>query len=235
MIKIAVYHHDSDLRKKIVAALNETLKLCGIAYKLYSVHSFAKFASKYLQGAYEFDILCLEVTGTKLDSCVIEYKETGTELVFLDPTLERIEQYIRYKPVGLLQSDDLSEKKTGNVIRACMHYLGKSEARCFCIKTKTKSMRIPYREIVYMESHGHQVFLHTNQKQNFCSFTATLDAVEDILQMDIFVRCHQSYLVNFQYVWQLNRTDRKLILMSGREIDISKKYYKEISALFDSI
>ena len=44
------------------------------------------------------------------------------------------------------------------------------------------------------------------------SFAAVLDDVEKALPEETFFRCHQSFLVNIDNIYQLDRTGRALIL-----------------------
>ena len=95
-------------------------------------------------------------------------------------------------------------------------------------------MRIPYREILYFESRLHQVIIHTVQQNNLCAFPATLDDVEKTLPPERFIRCHQSFLVHIDGIYQLDRTNRSLILDNGESLGISKKSYKDVGQVFAS-
>ena len=93
-------------------------------------------------------------------------------------------------------------------------------------------MRLPYRQILYLESRLHQVIVHTVRPQDVCAFAAVLDDVEKALPEETFFRCHQSFLVNIDSIYQLDRTGRNLILSNGETLGISKRYYKDVHRIF---
>ena len=45
---------------------------------------------------------------------------------------------------------------------------------------------------------------------------------------DIFIRCHQSYIVNMDRVKILDKATRCFVMLSGDAIDISKSYYPSV-------
>ena len=73
-------------------------------------------------------------------------------------------------------------------------------------------------EICYLESRGHQTFIHLDQKKEVCC-----DKLSDLEEQmgEQFVRCHQSFLVNMKYIRRIEK--ESLILENGKRIPISKK------------
>ncbi len=60
MLKLAVYHPDKLLRKKISNYLIEILRKNNIYGKVYSVQNFQKLYESIEDGRHQFDIFCLE-------------------------------------------------------------------------------------------------------------------------------------------------------------------------------
>ena len=54
---------------------------------------------------------------------------------------------------------------------------------------------IPYKDIIYMESDNKVVYIHTTT-QGAVKVYSKLDAFEEEIKDERFLRCHQSYLVN---------------------------------------
>lgn len=94
---------------------------------------------------------------------------------------------------------------------------------------KEKSIIIPYkagsevytyREILYLESKAHQVIIHTKDKD--IVVYEKLNSYEEQLK-DGFVRVHQSYLVNMQYIKRIDR--KELLLQNDVLLPVSKSKF----------
>ena len=232
MVKIAVYHHDDLQRKKVSQNFTDSLRRYRLYGKVYSVQDLPRLSKSVLSGKYQFDIICIDTSEKVWAHRFMECNAQNTEYILLDTPAEEVSGYMRYKPVAWIQSCDSGEKEIFEALQAGLHHLrGKREER-FCLHTKTKSVRIPYRQILYLESRLHQVIVHTVRSQDICAFAAVLDDVEKALPTEIFFRCHQSFLVNIDSIYQLDRTNRSLILSNGETLGISKRYYKDINRIF---
>ena len=76
-------------------------------------------------------------------------------------------------------------------------------------------------EIVYIKSRAHVTEIHTSDGKMY-------ECREKLSELELrvsekFVRCHQSYLVNKNYV---NAIRRNVIELEGTEIPISRKYWE---------
>ena len=230
MLKLAVYHPDKLLRKKISNYLIEILRKNNIYGKVYSVQNFQKLYESIEDGRHQFDIFCLETSHESCEQLMGKYRHT--EFILVDTPIELLSIFMRYKPVGWIQSTDSGLKKLPESLKACIYYLKVKSEECFCIHTKTRSLRIPYRQIQYFESRLHQIVIHTRLKENLFVFSGVLDDIEKLLPSGMFFRCHQSFLVRIDTIHQLDRTNRNLILDNGEILGISKRYYKEIDRIF---
>ena len=230
MIKIAVYHHDSQLRKKVSQDFMDGLKQSRLYGKVYSVQNLQKFSENLLDGKYRFDIICIDTDEKELVQRLMGHSYPNIEYILLDTPAEDVSGYMRYKPAAWIRSDGNGE--AAQALQACLYHLHRKREECFCIHTKAKSVRIPYRQILYLESRLHQVIVHTVRPQDMCAFAAVLDDVEKALPEETFFRCHQSFLVNIDSIYQLDRTGRNLILSNGETLGISKRYYKDVNRIF---
>ena len=93
----------------------------------------------------------------------------------------------------------------------------------FKFKIRRKVYKIPISKILYFENDKRKVNLYLKDK-NY-SFYEKLDNIAKKLKKDKFIRTHQSYLVNENYIKKYETN--KLILSNNQIIPISQKY-KEI-------
>lgn len=101
-----------------------------------------------------------------------------------------------------------------------------SEYQCnsYRVKQKSKIVYIPLNEIMYVESNNTKCILHRTEDREY-SIYKKLGQIEAELNDPRFLRCHQSYLVNMNYVREANDV---FLLQNGEEVLIRKKSKKEI-------
>ena len=99
------------------------------------------------------------------------------------------------------------------------------------MKSHRKSVIIPYKDIIYMESDNKVVYIHTTTQGDVKVYNR-LDLLEAEITDERFLRCHQSYYVNMQYIAGLVDSDFIMITdsmipirKSGRKLII--KHYEE--------
>lgn len=94
-------------------------------------------------------------------------------------------------------------------------------------RTKRKSFTIPKRDILYVESRGRQVDIHTLRE--CVTVYATMAGLEEQLGEN-FYRCHRGYLVNLARVAEYE-TDR-ILLGNGETIFMAKEKYAEFVRVY---
>ena len=82
--------------------------------------------------------------------------------------------------------------------------------------------RIFCRYIVYVESSNREIIIHMEDGSEIVSY-AKLNKAEEELPAKLFLRCHQSYMINLYFVEEL---ERNTFYLPNAEIPISKKYQK---------
>lgn len=93
------------------------------------------------------------------------------------------------------------------------------------VKSHRKSVIIPYKDIIYMESDNKVVYIHTTTQGDVKVYNR-LDVLEEEIKDERFLRCHQSYFVNMQYVAGL--VDSDFIMITDSMIPIRKSGRKLI-------
>ena len=224
MLTVAVYHTDERRQQTAANQILSAMKKLHVAGKVCTVQNVDVFRRDVEQG--RFDILCLSTGVPQAENWL---QQDRTEIILLDTPVQRLGDYLRYKPAAWLPD---SRADAAPALQACFSYLQRRREACLCVQTKTRCVRIPYRQILYLESQRRQVVVHTRRPEDLVAFTATLDAVEQALGPKGFLRCHQSYLVNLEQVEEIDKTQRLLKLRGGQVVDISKRYYKPINEAF---
>ena len=105
MIEIAVYHHDSQQRKKVLQDFINSLKQSRVYGKVYSIQNLQKFSENLLNGKYQFDIICIDTAEKEYAQMLMEHTPSNPEYILLDTPAEEVSGYMRYKPAAWIHSD----------------------------------------------------------------------------------------------------------------------------------
>lgn len=86
---------------------------------------------------------------------------------------------------------------------------------------------IPLEQIVYIESNSRRIILHTLQGDY--EYYEKMYVLEELLEQDDFVRCHQSYIVSKRFVTDYNSTEIRLDQIG---LPIGRKYKAQVYQAF---
>lgn len=92
------------------------------------------------------------------------------------------------------------------------------------IKIRGEIIRLPINDIEYIESSNTVCLIHCADGRVYKQYTK-LSAFEEKLNGNGFLRCHQSYLVNMNFIKEANKS---FLLTSGEEVLIRQRNLKEI-------
>ena len=105
----------------------------------------------------------------------------------------------------------------------------KEEGDFILIKSLEGSyIKVKKSEIVWLESYNVEVTIHMNQCRSFAVF-GSLSTFEHLLGEKDFIRCHQNYIVNMNYVQSIEDC---LITNTGSRIRIKNKEIIQIKNHF---
>ena len=113
------------------------------------------------------------------------------------------------KPIKMQNLQFLMEKARKNITR--------NQGEKILIKQKGNARSVLFSDILYLESQGHQLYIHTKTEKIL--LYKKLDEYEEQMNTT-FVRVHKSYLVNMNCIKRIERT--QLMLNNGAVLPISK-------------
>mgnify|MGYP005751460335 FL=1 len=100
-----------------------------------------------------------------------------------------------------------------------------------CYSDRCRSLAVPYSGILCLYSQKRAVYIHTAQGEAG-PIPKPLDSVAATLPRALFVRVHQSFLVNRGHLRTLNKSTRILTLDDGYEVPVSRAFYAQTVAAF---
>ncbi len=124
-------------------------------------------------------------------------------------------QYL-VKPVQEKAVRQLLDRVSKNLVR--------NKERSLSFKFRGYAGSIPYSRILYISSRDHKIFIScTDGTVQECK--GRLNELAQQVCGDMFLRCHQSFLVNMYHVDHLRGND---LMVSGHQIPISRRYSAEV-------
>ena len=104
-----------------------------------------------------------------------------------------------------------------------------AQYRTYTLKTRQRQIRIPVSDIMYIESHEATCTFHCLNNIIY-TIRKKLDAVEEELHDEHFLRCHKSYLVNMDYI---TAASEDFTLNTGDIVPIRKNDTKVIKDAYE--
>ncbi len=122
----------------------------------------------------------------------------------------------------------LKPYSSDDIRRTLDRFLPEYQCDSYQIKQKSRIVYIPLNEIMFVESDNTKCILHRTENREYVIYKK-LTQIEEELNDPRFLRCHQSYLVNMNYV---READDVFHLQSGDEVLIRQKSKKDIQKQF---
>ncbi|MBE6009026.1 MAG: response regulator transcription factor [Lachnospiraceae bacterium] len=230
-MKIAVCDNSSIYRELIADILNmyfsNNFNYRFISHEIIKFDSSAALIYDFEEGSI-FDIIFIDVYMKKL---------SGIE------TARRLRQK-GYKGAIILISETAKYAVEGYEVEACRYMIkpfgyeeiasvmdklvSAIEDDTFVIHKRNEIIRLPYSDIVYVDSSNTRCFVHSMDNERYVVYKR-LDEIEKELNDKRFLRSHKSYLVNMSHVcsmdkcFHLTNGDVALIRQRGLK-DIRKEY-----------
>ena len=185
------------------------------------------FADKSI--AYQVDLYSSGV------DVIHEFQEgTAYDIVFLDIYMEKMlgidvarelrRLHYAGEIVFLTATSDFAVDSYEKLCMVMDRVLSACDINTYQIQRRGVVTRIPYHEILYVESRNTRCLLHRKGGGTYTMYKK-LGEIEEELYDPRFLRCHQSYLVNMAYV---QNADHQFTLFTGDIVLIRQRNLKEI-------
>lgn len=236
MLKIAICDDESHFRKLIREILIDYMDKTGGLYEIDEFESGKDFVSLGI-GIVKYKIVFLDINMDELDGMKTAQKirEVSKDVfvvfvtAFINYTLEgyRVDA-VRY----ILKSTvDFPELVFECMDAICMKMNYEVKMKMFGFNEGAKN--VPLERLLYIESRLHKLeFYIMEDRLNKYTLYKTLNDMEKELADSVFVRIHQSYLVNMEHIVNISRYE--VLLSNGATLEIPKVRYKQVEELYIS-
>lgn len=215
---------DSDLdRELIVALLHQYFANRPISNEIIQYESGVDLLNDFEDNV-PFDIIFLDIYMNDLLGIDVAHKLRtlgyDRHIIFLTATADFAVDSYEVEAMGYLLKPHSFEKLSQVMDRATREV----PTNTYQIKNYSKIVRVPYHEILYIESNNSKCIMHCSDAQRYVIYKR-LTMIEHELNDGRFLRCHQSYLVNMDYIQQV---DSQFTLTTGDTVLIRQRNLKAI-------
>lgn len=153
------------------------------------------------------------------------------QIVFYGSKAVDLYPYFQARPVAVMRNTENKEDRiriwTKQIEDMCTVVEG--QRQCFKWDSKQLACIIPYNMLLYIQSQRTLLQLALVSGRVY-EVPGKLDGAQMRLEKDtdLFLRVHQSFLVNMSKVMALDKGKNMLLLLDGSQIPVSKRYIKEV-------
>ncbi len=221
---------DSALEREILEALLK--HYCGahaLAYRCTQYADGEKLCYELGDGGW-YDVVFLDIYLPRLLGMDVAHRlrEAGYSgaIVFCTTTTEFAPEGFEVEAGGYL----IKPIGIESISRTMDRVLRAVRQSTYPVKCRSKILRVPYDEILFVESRSSRCILHRTGSRSHVIYKK-LAEVERELNAECFLRCHRSYLVNLNYVAS---ADRKFTLTTGDVVLIRQKSLRVVRQAYES-
>lgn len=225
-MKILVCIPDMELAQAVFSYVVEIVRKAKFKGEVSKNGDYEMIRQQISANCYEYDIYLLDAIDRNCLEIAryVRSRNLISSIVFVAINANMVSNILIYRPSAIItKMEDLKQLKDA-VLWAYKEQIAAKPF--FTIKNKDAIMRVNYSDILWFESRQRIVTLHSKKKE--ITFYAKLNEVYESIPKDMFLRCHQSYIVNCNMISRIDKTKKCIHLINGKVIEISKSYYQEV-------
>lgn len=227
MIRVAICEDEKDTQLLIEDYIHNILKNINIEYEIKKYNLGEELLESNLK---DIDILLLDIQMGQINGMDTARKirevDNKMEIIFITSLIDYVQEGYEVRAYRyLLKPIELEELKKH--LLTCIKEI-ENKNTYILIKNKSNTYKIYSNEIKYIEVQKKNMSIHTTNKTFEVIYS--LEKIEKDINLDKFVRCHKSFIVNLSYVENIK--SNTIILESGEEVPVSRYRYKEVKEKF---
>lgn len=227
MVKIGICDDEPEMRKPLRQILEQVLQLQGVEYLISESESGEDLTAGI--SCLDIDILFLDIEMRSLDGIetakLLRRKGMKGIIIFVTAYPDFVFQGYEVHAFHYILKPYRKEK-IEEVLRQALHELDLSKEQYFVIEQKARVIRIPLSQTIAFQSDRRKV--EALLEEDFVAFYGRIDEVYRELP-SCFIRIHNRYIVNLNYVTTLER-DR--CILGSRSFPVSRAFRQELETAF---
>ncbi|HCR43401.1 MAG TPA: hypothetical protein DIV41_02350 [Ruminococcaceae bacterium] len=228
-LKIAVCDDEAYELKRIKALVEQAAGSFGVAAEIFLYKDSGGILNTIENGSVRFDMLFLDLyIDDKIGfdiAAAVRKKGYPCAVIFITAFADRMPESFQYVTSAYLLKPVSMEKMLEAFGTALNHLQAVPN---FFLHTKEEERAVPFREIVYLESHLKWIYIHVSTSREPITFQGKLADISREFPREYFSLCHKSFLVNFNYVLKIDKSTHEAVLTTNDRLPISRSCYVQI-------
>lgn len=231
MIKIAVIDDDNITLNQISKFIKETINEEIILDNFKSGIDFFQKMDKLIYDIVFLDIDMPEMNGFELAE-TLKFVMPEITIVFVSNLEHLVFQSFQFNPFRFVRKSCLAE----DIISTVSAYKKELDRikDVYFFKTIEADRIIPTYDIIYFESMGHDIYVHTVKEKYKLKRErekeVSIKTLSKQFETKGFFRVHRSFLVNFRHIYMINKNS--ITLKNKISININPHKFKEIKNIY---
>ncbi|MDD2534628.1 MAG: LytTR family DNA-binding domain-containing protein [Eubacteriales bacterium] len=221
MIKVAICDDDPIFLKMLEQMIDQIAKSSGLPAEFVEFETGESLMQYLKQNQNHIDVLFLDVmlgdsNGLEFGQMIRE-RYPFIQTVFISADIDYSLDVFDLEAVYFLNKP-ISIDRLTRAWELALRRISNQKESFLRINSRGHHLNIPFKDILYLESERRIIIVHRLSTSH--QFYAQLDDIELTIP-DYFIRCHQSYLVNMQYIASLAKG--RCQISNGQIIPIAQK------------
>lgn len=227
MLKVAICDDVFEICSELENIIMDFQKQSGVELSV-DIFFSGEGLINYIKNGNNFDLIFLDIELGKINGVEVGHfirdkmEDYITKIVYISSKNGYDRQLLDVQPLHFL-SKPLDKNMVVDDIKLAIKIIG-IENNTFSFNIGSETETVPFKDIIYFECSGRQMKL-ISFNNIFC-FYGTIASVLSNIPKDIFMVPHRSYIVNYDHVKSINRSEIKMC--NGDIIPISRLKLKEI-------
>ncbi len=222
---ILICDDEREITEQISSMILEKYKSCNI-FAADSSEAVGKILSN---DDLHFDIIFMDIVLNNESGIDVSgrlfVENTDSKIIFISGYPEKVPSiFFKAKPFGFINKPIDKELVYRYIEKAISEI--ESEQRYICCNEAGKEIRIPFSNIMFIESVGRKLRIKTENSEFMTS--GKLDEIENIPAS--FVRCHKSFMVNMKYIESFSK--HRFTMKDNKEINVSRSRQDEAESKY---
>ena len=178
------------------------------------------------------DVIYKGISGIDVAKKIREqYKESF--IVFVTKHIELMHMVINQNimPSGFIGkpiNENDMRKALYNIFEYCKENI-RANVQTLTISTNSAVYKIPYDEIIYIESINKKIFIYSDTQRISCY--NSLYILEEELGEE-FIRCHKSFIINKNKIKNVYFDEMVIEMLNGSKISMSRTYKSNVKKMY---
>lgn len=218
---IAICDDSTHERKSILSMLDNYFSDKGLNYRIDEYASSLNLIYE-IQDGMDYDLVIMYIQdqlGIEVARDLRKMDYNG-KIIFITNTAEFAVVSYEVEATGYLLKPYSYEKLCTVMDRVIKDY----EINVYRIRQRNSMVKVIYKDILYVESNNSKCILHSDDGSSYVIYKR-LNKIEEELNDNRFLRCHQSYLVNMDCIC---KADKHFEVSNGDTVNIRQRNLKSI-------